>query len=129
MTYPLLPDTTQALIDFLTAHPDLVPLHGGRVSTRLQSDLTCVQVTPLGGQQPWPWEATPEFSLSSWGGTEGDAHALDLTIRAVVFDLVSQAITGGRVVGVAIRLGGLWSPADDTGRPRVRSDVALTVMP
>lgn len=133
MAFTPLPDATQALIDFLTNHASLVPLHGGRVGTQLDSDLACLQVTALGGQQPWPWEMSAEFSVSSWGANtsagEGEAWQLDRTVRAVVFDLLGQAITGGRVTGVAIRLGGLWSPAEDTGRPRVRSDIALTVMP
>lgn len=129
MTYPQLPDATQALIDFLDAHSALVPLHGGRVSTQLQTDQPCLQVTALGGPQPWPWESTPEFSIASWGSTEAEVWALDRAVRAAVFELLNTSIAGGRVTGVAIRLGGLWSPAEDTGRPRVRSDVALTVMP
>lgn len=134
MTYPVLPDATQALIDFLAAHASLVPLHGGRVATKLQEPaLPCMQVTALGGPMPWPWEASPEFSIASWGSTEsggeGEAWALDRIVRAAVFELNGAAVTGGRVNGVAIRLGGLWSPAEDTGRARVRSDLALTVMP
>ncbi|HEX2550888.1 MAG TPA: hypothetical protein VHK64_04780 [Nocardioidaceae bacterium] len=134
MTYPQLPDAEAALITFLTAHAVLAPLHGGRVSSELQSDLACLQVTALGGPQPWPWEAAPEFSISSWGPKEGTgskaaASALDRAVRSAVFELLGQAITGGRVNSVAVRLSGLWSPADDTGRPRYRSDVALTVFP
>lgn len=134
MTYPQLPDATQALVGFLAANAVLSPLHGGRVGTRLQNDQACLQVTALGGPQPWPWESSPEFSISSWGGTdaalgEGEAWALDRAVRSAVFDLLGQAVTGGRVTGIAVRLGGLWSPAEDTGRARVRSDIALTVMP
>ncbi|MFC7276225.1 hypothetical protein ACFQS1_19710 [Paractinoplanes rhizophilus] len=134
MTFTPLPDATQALITFLAAHASLSPLHGGRVSTRLQEPaLPCLQVTALGGPQPWPWESAPEFQLASWGGTsdagEGEAWALDLAVRAAVFDLLGTDITGGHVNGVAIRLAGLWSPADDTGRARVRSDISITVMP
>jgi hypothetical protein len=129
VTYPQLPDAEQALVDFLINHAGLAALHGGRVGTELQSDLVCLQVTSLGGQQPWPWEAAPEFQISSWGGTKADANALDLTLRAAVFELHGTAVAGGRVISVAIRLGGLWSPADDTNRPRYRTDIALTVMP
>lgn len=129
VTYPQLPDAEAALITFLTAHSVLAPLHGGRVSTELQQDLACLQVTALGGPQPWPWEAAPEFSISSWGGTKAEASNLDRAVRSAVFELLGQAVTGGRVVSVAVRLSGLWSPAEDTGRPRYRSDVALTVFP
>lgn len=129
MTYPQLPDAEQALVDFLTGNTALAALHGGRVSTELQTDLACLQVTALGGQQPWPWEAVPEFSISSWGGTKGEANILDRTVRSAVFELLGTAVTGGRVVSIGVRLAGLWAPAEDTNRPRYRSDIALTVMP
>lgn len=129
MTYPQLPDMEQELCDFLTTHTALAALHGGRVGTELQSDLVCLQVTALGGPQPWPWESAPEFQISSWGGTKAEANILDRTVRAAVFDLRGQAVTGGRVIGIGVRLAGLWSPAEDTGRPRYRSDFALTVQP
>jgi hypothetical protein len=129
VSFSPLPDVEAALVAYLTAHVALAPLHGGRVSTELQSTSTCLQVTALGGPQPWPWESTPEFALGSWGGTKADASALDLAVAAAVFDLVGTSITGGRVIGAAVRLAHLWSPADDTGRPKYRTDVALTVSP
>lgn len=129
MTYPQLPDAEAALVGFLAAHATLVPLHGGRVGTELQSDLACLQVTALGGPQPWPWEGVPEFTISSWGGTKTEASALDRAVRSVVFELLGQAITGGRVTQIGVRLAGLWSPAEDTNRPRYRTDIALTVYP
>jgi hypothetical protein len=129
VTYPQLPDAEAALVSFLTAHSILAPLHGGRVGTELQSDLVCVQVTALGGPQPWPWESAPEFSISSWGGTKAEASNLDRAVRSAVFELLGAAVTGGRVTQIGVRLAGLWSPAEDTNRPRYRSDFALTVMP
>jgi hypothetical protein len=129
VTYPQLPDAEAALVAFLTSHSVLAPLHGGRVGTELQSDLACLQVTAFGGPQPWPWESAPEFSVSSWGGTKAEASALDRAVRSAVFELLGTAITGGRVISVAVRLAGLWSPAEDTNRPRYRSDFSLTVMP
>lgn len=131
MTYPQLPDAEAALVSFLAAHPGLVPLHGGRVGTEVQTDatLTCLQVTALGGPQPWPWESKPEFSVASWGGTKAQASALDRATRAAVFELLGAPISGGRVVEIGVRLAGLWSPDENTARPRYRSDFALTVMP
>jgi hypothetical protein len=129
VTYPQLPDAEAALVGFLTSHPVLAPLHGGRVGTELQSDLVCLQVTALGGPQPWPWESAPEFQVSSWGGTKAEASTLDRAARSAVFELLGTAVTGGRVISVAVRLAGLWTPAEDTNRPRYRSDFALTVMP
>jgi hypothetical protein len=124
-----LPDVEAALVTYLTSHAALAPLHGGRVGTELHSDLTSLQVTALGGVQPWPWESTPEFAVGSWGGTKAQASALDLAVAAAVFDLVGTSITGGRVIGAGVRLAHLWSPADDTGRPKYRTDFALTVSP
>jgi hypothetical protein len=134
VTYPQLPDAEAALVAFLAGHATLTPLHGGRVGTELQSDLACLQVTALGGPQPWPWESMPEFAISSWGpkaatDAKAQASALDRAVRSVVFELLGQAITGGRVTQIGVRLSGLWSPAEDTNRPRYRSDFALTVMP
>jgi len=130
VTYPQLPDAEAALVSFLAAHSVLAPLHGGRVGTELQEPtLPCLQVTALGGPQPWPWEAVPEFQISSWGGTKGQANALDRTVRSAIYELNGVAVTGGRVNGIGIRLAGLWSPAEDTNRPRYRSDVALDVYP
>lgn len=128
-TYAVLPDTEGALVAFLDAHADLTSLHGGRVGTEVQVDLTCLQVTSLGGTQAWPWEATQEFQLSAWGGTKEQANVLVRTVVAVVYELVGAAITGGRIVGADVRLAPLWSPDENTNRPRYRTDLALNVMP
>lgn len=127
--FSLLPDMEQELVDFLTTHPSLTGLHGGRVGTELRTDLTAVQVTSLGGSMGWPWEGVPEFQISSWGGTKAQASLLDRTVAAAVFDLDGTAVDGGRVTGVAVRLRALWSPDEQTGRPRYRTDVALDVFP
>lgn len=129
MPFTVLPDIEQELIDFLTAHADLAPLHGGRVGSELQTDLAALQVTLLGGVQPWPWEAVPEFQISAWGGSKDEASLLARTVVAAVFDLVGQAVTGGHVSGADVRLAPLWSPDEDTNRPRYRTDVALTIYP
>jgi hypothetical protein len=129
VAFAVLPDTEQALIDFLTAHPSLALLHGGRVATELTSQFTCLQVTSLGGTQPWPWEASQEFAISAWGGDKGQANTLARTVVAACFELVGAAVTGGRVTGAAVRLAPLWSPDEDTSRPRYRTDLSFTVMP
>jgi hypothetical protein len=129
VAYALLPDMDQELVDFLTAHASLSPLHGGRVGTELQSDLVCLQVTNLGGSQPWPWEATPEFQISAWGGTQQQANTLIRTVVAAVYDLTGTAVDGGRVVGVDVRLAPLWQPDDQTARPRYLTHVALNTYP
>lgn len=129
MAFTPLPDMEQELVTYLAAHASLTPLIGSRVSTELESDLACLQVTGLGGVQPWPWEATVEFQLSAWGGTKTEANLLARTAVSAAYDLVGQAVTGGRVTGAAARLAPLWSPDEDTNRPRYRADVAFVVMP
>jgi len=129
MAYAVLPDMEQELVTFLAAHASLTPLIGDRVSTELATDDACLQVTALGGTQPWPWEATVEFSLSAWGGDKGEANLLARTAAVAAYDLVGQAVTGGRVIGADVRLAPLWSPDEETNRPRYRTDVAFVVMP
>lgn len=133
MAFAVLPDMEQELVTFLAAHASLTPLIGGRVSTELATDLACLQVTALGGTQPWPWEATVEFQLSAWAarddGDKAAANLLARTAASAAYDLVGQAVTDGHVTGADVRLAPLWSPDEDTNRPRYRCDVAFTVHP
>lgn len=128
MTFPVLPDPEAALVTFLAAHASLAPLHDW-VGTQVQATAPGIQVTSLGGPQPWPWEATAEFALSSWGGTKAQASALDRTLRSVVYELAGAPVTGGHTVGVGVPLAGLWAPDENTDRPRYRTDLALTIYP
>lgn len=129
MAYAVLPDVDQALITFLDTHPALVPLHGGRVGTNLASgSLPSVRVTPLGGGQPWPWEASPEYQVEWWGGTQSEAKQLARTGEAALWDFLGP-ITGGRVTGVTVALSQLWSPDETTARPRFLTQVSFTVYP
>jgi len=134
VAFALLPDMEQELVTFLAAHASLVPLHGGRVGTEVDTDLACLQVTALGGTMPWPWEGTVEFAVSAWGPREGatakaDANLLARTVAAAAYDIVGQAVTGGRVIGADVRLAPLWSPDEETARARYRTDIALIVYP
>jgi hypothetical protein len=129
VAYALLPDMDQELVDFLTAHASLAPLHGGRVGTELQSDLVCLQVTGLGGTQPWPWEATAEYQIAAWGGTQQQANTLIRTVVAAIYDMTGTGVDGGRVTGIAVTLAPLWSPDEQTGRPRYLVHCALTTYP
>ncbi len=126
--HAVLPDTEAALVAFLNAHADLAPLHDW-VATQVQATAPGIQVTSLGGAQPWPWEAVHEYQLSAWGGTKAQASTLARTAAAAVYEMVGTAVTGGRVVGVDVRLAPLWLPDEDTDRPRYRTDVALLVFP
>jgi hypothetical protein len=127
--FALLPDLDQVLVTFLTGHAALAPLHAGRVGTQLASgDTPAIRTSSLGGAQPWPWEARQEFQIESWGGNQGAAKLLARTVEAAVYELIGP-VTGGYITGVAVTLSQLWSPDDQTGRARYRTDVALTIYP
>ncbi|WP_327029711.1 hypothetical protein OG989_04095 [Micromonospora sp. NBC_01740] len=124
----LLPDVDQALVDYLKAHPTLVPLHGSRVGTKLQSTSPSVRITSLGGGQPWPWEGLPEYQVEWWGGTDVQAKTLARTGEAALWAFLGP-IAGGRVTGVSVALSQLWSPDDTTARPRFITQVQYRVHP
>jgi hypothetical protein len=126
--HAVMPDSEATLVTFLNTHADLTPLHEW-AATQVQATTPGIQVTSLGGTYAWPWEAVLEFQLSAWGGTKAQASQLARTAVAAVYELVGTAITGGRIVGVDVRLAPLWLPDETTGRPRYRADVALTTFP
>lgn len=133
MAFAVLPDMLQALVDFLTVHSALTSLHGGRVSTRLDSDLAAVRITSLGGPQPWPWQVEPQYAIEWWGARtdddEGPALTLCRTGEAALWELANSNIPGGRITEFSMPLSQLWSPDEDTTRPRFRTDVNLTIRP
>lgn len=126
--FQLLPDLDQELVDFLAAHASLTPLHGGRVSTSLQSSLTSIRIASLGGVQPWPWEGTSEYQIECWGGTQAQAQTLARTVVAAIYD-IRGPVDGGHVIGVAVNLRPLWSPDETTARPRYICQISLTATP
>lgn len=124
-----IPDLDAVLVTFLTNHAALSPLHGGRVSTHvLDSTLPRLRVTALGGTQPTPWEATSEFQIDAWGGTEAQAHTLASTVLAAIYDL-RGAVTDGHVTSAVPTLRPVSQPDEDTGRPRYLVQVSITVHP
>ncbi len=133
MAFAVLPDVLQALVDVLTAHTALAPLHGGRVSTRLDSDLAAVRITPLGGPQPWPWQVEPQYAIEWWGGRDDDDEGPALTLcrtgEAALWERANASIGGGRIGEFSMPLSQLWSPDEGTARPRFRTDIAVTIRP
>lgn len=125
----MIPDVDQALVDFLDTHPALVPLHGGRVGTKLAAgSLTAVRIASVGGTQPWPWEGLPEYQVEWWGGDESAAKLLARTGEAALWDFLGP-IAGGRVVGMAVPVSMLWSPDETSTRPRVITQASFVVQP
>ncbi|GAA3781161.1 hypothetical protein [Micromonospora maritima] len=124
-----LPDVDQALVDYLNSHPTLVPLHGGRVGTKLAAGTSpAVRISSLGGTQPWPWEGFPEYQVEWWGGTESQTKALARAGEAALWGFLGP-IVGGRVTGLSIPVSMLWSPDDTSARPRVITQASFNVFP
>lgn len=128
-TYAMPPDLDEVVIGFLAGHADLAPLHGGRVSTYLQSDDTSLRVTALGGVQPWPWRITSDYQLEAWGGEQHDANLLIRACLAAIYDLNGQHVADGYVTGVGVVLRPVWSPDEQTGRARYVAQIQLTAYP
>lgn len=129
MLYPPLPDDIDALINFLSDHAALAPLHGGRVSTRLIDHAgSRIRVTSLGGPQPHPWEGITEHQVECWGGTEKQAKTLAETVLAAIYDMRGP-IPGGWCESAVPTLRPLASHDPDTGRPRFIVQVQLTTLP
>lgn len=125
--YVTMPDVDQALVDYLDSHPALVPLHGGRVGTKLAAgSLPSVRVTALGGPSPWPWESQPEYQVEWWGGDQGEAKDLARAGEAALWGFL-DAFTW--VTGVSIPLSQLWSPDDALARARFITQCSFRVHP
>jgi hypothetical protein len=133
MAFAVLPDMLDALVTFLDNHANLAPLHGGRVATKLASDSASVRITSLGGPQPWPWQASPQYAIEWWGNRadpdEGVALTLCRTGEAALWELANSSVSGVRIAEFSMPLSQLWSPDEETARPRFRTDVALTIYP
>ncbi|BEL07826.1 hypothetical protein Q0Z83_060170 [Actinoplanes sichuanensis] len=129
MAYQLLPDLDAVLVAFLSGHAALVPLHEGRVGTRLAAGTDPAQrVTSLGGSPEWPWEDRQDFQIESWGGDQGQAKTLARTTEVCIYDLIGP-VAGGHVRGLSVQLSQLWSPDDTTGRARYITQISCTCYP
>ena len=127
--FQLLPDLDQVVVDFLTNHPALTGLHGGRVGTSLRDgDNPAVRTTSLGGPNPWPWETRPDMQIEWWGGDQGQAKTLCRTGEAALWELIGP-VTGGHITGLSMPLTQLWSPDDETGRARYLTQISITASP
>lgn len=125
--FATMPDVDQAFVDYLDTCPPLVPLHGGRVGTRLAAgSLPSVRVARIGGTQPWPWEALPEYQVEWWGGSEFEAKALARAGEAALWGFLGAVAW---VTGVALPVSMLWSPDETSERARVISQVQYRVNP
>jgi hypothetical protein len=120
-TFAVLPDLDAALIAFLDTHADLIPLHGGRVGTKLATgSLTSIRIANLGGTMPDPRVYRAEFQVECWGGTDIQANQLARTVCAVIFEMPA---TLDYVVTAVPTLAPLSSPDSVSNRPRYITQV------
>ena len=125
--FAVLPDLDTLFIDFLEAHADLSPLHGGRVGTSLApGGLTCLRVANLGGSMPAPWLGRPEYQIDSWGGTHAQAERLAWTVCAAIYDMRAAV---PKVTWAIVTLTPLWQPDPVSNRPRYITQAQFEATP
>jgi hypothetical protein len=126
----VLPDTDAAIVAFYDSHPDLTPLHGGRVGTDLPAgQLPSVRLTNIGGPGFSPWIATVEYQVECWGGTAQEASELARTLYAASFELRSRSVDGGWAITAYPTLLPFWRPDPVTNRPRYITQIVIQATP
>lgn len=129
MLAPLAPDPVDALINFLKSDAPIVAISAGRVSTtKIDTELTRIQITMVPGPVTEFFEETTEFQLDCWGGTERQAKTLARTVCNRI-DAMRGPITGGAVTVAVPSVKPFDLPDPTTGRPRNICQVAITISP
>lgn len=124
----LLPSAEVVFVAWAKAHPDLEPLHGGRVGTLLNATRPCLRVQRLGHPQVDRWEDAPELQVEAWATTETSADQLIRTLVAALPDIFGDH-TGALVTGYDITLGPMYQPDDGTKLHRYIVDIILYLTP
>ena len=100
----IIPKVLPAAISWLKNQPDLLALHGGRVSDEMSQTLPCLRVT-VGFYLPANrWERKPVFQIDAWGTTMSAADSLGTTVANVWPDFKGN-------VGAA-NIAGAWLHTD-----------------
>src|SRR4051812_33251390 len=72
----IIPKVLPPAILWLKNQPDLLAIHGGRVSDEMSQTLPCLRVT-VGFYLPANrWERKPVYQIDAWGKTMGEADTL-----------------------------------------------------
>lgn len=131
MLYGPMPDPTDVLIAFLKADATLAPQHNGRVATKnIAGDGCRQQLTMLPGAVTQMWEATTEFQIDNWGGTEKQAWRLAEDTCSAIYSLRGP-VTGGHCIAAYPTLRPFSSADPETGRPRfiIQCQIVLAATP
>lgn len=111
MTLTLLPSPSVATVAWLKNQPDLIPLHGGRVGTKLNAALPAVRVQRIGGSPADTWSDRPLMQIECWAADEGAADRLSLAVVAALPTFRGD-YASGRVWTYAVESGPYFSPDD-----------------
>src|SRR5215213_817571 len=111
MPLDLLPSAEVAAVAWAKTQPDLAPLHGGRVGTKLNATLPAIRVQRIGGSPVDPWEDQPAVQFECWAADQGGA---DLLVRSLVAALPTfrGVYPDGRVHTYSIESGPFYAPDD-----------------
>jgi hypothetical protein len=118
---------------WLRAHPDLNPLHGGRVFFRLPNQRPASPFQRLyrvggGPTDSYVPQLQIRLALETWGVKDSDYPAVRQLVTACesAFFLVENEVSGGTLLESGQITSSVDSPDPDTGWPRLVSDVLLT---
>jgi hypothetical protein len=125
-------DIEAALVEFLSADPDLTGLHEG-VSTQLPAGVVLprIRLNRAGGVlSPEGWLDQPRVAIDCWADTKDEAWTLASTCLPVLLTrLAGGTFEGGVITGVRQELGLTWAPDPDTDKPRYTFTVIITTHP
>lgn len=125
-------DIEAALIEFLSADPDLADLQEG-ISTELPTNavLPRIRLNRAGGvTSPEGWLDAPRVAIDCWGNTKEEAWNLASTCLPVLLTrLAGGTFEGGVITNVRSELGITWAPDPDTDKPRYTFTVVITTHP
>ena len=125
-------DIEAALIEFLSADPDLSDLHEG-ISTELPAGavLPRIRLNRAGGvSSPEGWLDAPRVAVDCWGNTKDQAWNLASTCLPVLLTrLAGGTFEGGVITNVRPELGITWAPDPDTDKARYTFTVIITTHP
>ena len=129
MPTPVLPDVEALLGSFLRNHPELTPIHQGRVATRLSGTYPAIRVSLIAVRPTQILgEYLPELQVECFADDQGVASLLARKASAAMADVIG-AYPEGAVRGHDLVFGPFWSPDATTQRPRYLFDVLLLAYP
>lgn len=122
------------LVDYLTAHPDVVELAGANaVSTELppNASMPRLRLTLTGGTpRARTWLMDYAVTVEAWGNSKTEAFDLLVAAaHALETGLDGAQVTQGVVTGCTQDSGVRWAPDPVSDQPRYLTSFAITAHP